>query len=78
VIPRDGQRHESSLHSPGRDVAAHSPTGAESANTEGQNETPGQLALAGGFNVTNLAVSVTHGWNSEAWKQVVQLLEHLA
>ena len=44
-----------------RDVAAHGPTGARSdgkSNPAGQNETPGQLALAGGFNVTNLAVPV--------------------
>ena len=39
----------------GRDVATHSPTGAENAKPEGQNETPEQLALAGGFNVTHLA-----------------------
>jgi site-specific DNA recombinase len=38
-----------------RDVATHGPTGAKSANTEGQNKTPGQLFAAGGFNVTNLA-----------------------
>ncbi len=41
-----------------RDVAAHGLTRAENGgngNPNGQNETPGQLALAGGFNVTNLA-----------------------
>ena len=43
-----------------RDVAAYSPTEAEngSSKPEGQNKTPGQLALAGGFNVTNLAETV--------------------
>ena len=38
-----------------RDVAVHGPTWAENGSPERQNETPGQLALAGGFNVTNLA-----------------------
>ncbi len=41
-----------------RDVATHGPTGAENGSPEGQNETPGQLARAGGFNVTNLAEPV--------------------
>jgi site-specific DNA recombinase len=44
-----------------RDVAKHGPTGAKSgskSNPKGQNETPGQLSLAGGFNVTNLAEPV--------------------
>ena len=39
----------------GRDVAAQGTTEAENGKLERQNETPGQLALAGGFNVTNLA-----------------------
>jgi site-specific DNA recombinase len=42
-----------------RDKAGHGATGAENEAEagahKGQNETPGQLALAGGFNVTNLA-----------------------
>ncbi|CAN5399045.1 recombinase family protein [soil metagenome] len=38
-----------------RDRAGHGPTGAENGTLSGQNETPGQLALAGGFNVTHLA-----------------------
>ena len=41
-----------------RDVAAHSPTVAENGSRRGQNKTPGQLSLAGGFNVTNLAEPV--------------------
>ncbi len=38
-----------------RDVAAHGPTAGGDGSKAAQNETPGQLALAGGFNVTNLA-----------------------
>ena len=41
-----------------RNVATHSPTGAENGGNgrpEEQNKTPGQLALAGGFNLMNLA-----------------------
>ncbi|TQO19698.1 DNA invertase Pin-like site-specific DNA recombinase [Rhodoglobus vestalii] len=41
-----------------RDSAGYGPTGAKNGSTCGsgrQNETPGQLALSGGFNVTNLA-----------------------
>ncbi len=45
-----------------RDRAGHGATWAESApkagTREGQNKTPGQLSLAGGFNVTNLAETV--------------------
>ena len=41
-----------------RDVAAHSPTVAENGSRRGQNKTPGQLALAGGFNLMNLAEPV--------------------
>ena len=38
-----------------RDVAAHSPTRAENGSPEGQNKTLGQLALAGGFTLTDSA-----------------------
>ena len=41
-----------------RDRAVHTPTGAENRKPKGQNETPRSLALAGGFNVTNLAEPV--------------------
>ncbi len=44
-----------------RDVATHGPTGAKNGsknNPKGQNETPEQLALAGGFNVSQLAEPV--------------------
>ncbi len=44
-----------------RDVATHGPTRARNdgnGSPERQNKTPGQLALAGGFNVTNLAETV--------------------
>ena len=41
-----------------RDVATHAPTGAGNDSQEGQNETPGQLALAGGSNLTHLAEPV--------------------
>ncbi|MGH7862601.1 MAG: hypothetical protein ACRENM_04970 [Candidatus Dormibacteraceae bacterium] len=44
------------------DEAGHGATGAEGKATastqKGQNEPPGQLALGGGFNVTNLAERV--------------------
>ena len=61
-----------------RDVATHAATEAQNdgnSNPEGQNETPRQLALAGGFNVTNLAVSVTRGWNTNVWDHVRKLLQ---
>ena len=45
-----------------RDVAGHTATdglaGSNAASQRGQNKTLGQLALAGGFNVTNLAETV--------------------
>jgi hypothetical protein len=42
----------------GRDEATHSPTEDENRHPEGQNRTSGQLSLAGGFNLTNLAGSL--------------------
>jgi site-specific DNA recombinase len=42
----------------GRDEATHSPTEDENRHPEGQNRTSGQLSLAGGFNLTNLAEPV--------------------
>ncbi len=45
----------------GREGASHGATGPESqvtTNRQGQNETPGQLALAGGFNLSHLAEPV--------------------
>jgi hypothetical protein len=45
-----------------REKAGRAPTGRKDGATphapEGQNETPGQLSFAGGFNVTNLAETV--------------------
>jgi site-specific DNA recombinase len=41
-----------------RDEATHGRTAAGSGKSEGQNKTPGQLAAAGGFNLTNLAEPV--------------------
>lgn len=56
----------------GRDVAAHSLTEAKNGGNgkpECQNETPGQLALAGGFNVTHLAEPVVSGGTGGVWFQ---------
>ncbi len=54
-------------------MAAHSPTEAESNKPWGE-KLPGSLRLPG-FKVTNLAVSVTPGWNNEASIQVAQMPE---